>query len=130
MTCNVPIVYKKCFESTMHTVSESYYEYIAFTSCSNWYVGILYHESILNFQTVASKLHNTEVEMEILQTKEECDHVQFLITEKNNTGQRQNDQTAEVETLSQGYHRDTTIIIILIRTKGFLIVYGFYRSKK
>lgn len=54
-------------------------------------------------QTVASKLHDTEVEVEILQTKEECDHVQFLITEKNTTGQRQNDQTAEVETLSQGH---------------------------
>jgi len=56
-------------------------------------------------QTVASKLHNTEVEVEILQTKEECDHVQFLITEKNTTGQRQSDQTAEVETLSQGHHQ-------------------------
>ncbi|KAL5239653.1 hypothetical protein ACI65C_007063 [Semiaphis heraclei] len=52
-------------------------------------------------KTVASKLHNTEVEVEILQTKEECDHVQFLITDKNTTGQRQSDQTAEVETLSQ-----------------------------
>ncbi|XP_025208464.1 guanylate cyclase soluble subunit beta-1 [Melanaphis sacchari] len=52
-------------------------------------------------KTVASKLHNTEVEVEILQTKEECDHVQFLITDKNTTDQRQSDQTAEVETLSQ-----------------------------
>jgi hypothetical protein len=42
--------------------------------------------------------------VEILQTKEECDHVQFLITDKNTTGQRQSDQTAEVETLSQGQH--------------------------
>jgi len=84
----------------------------------------------LNFQTVASKLHNTEVEMEILQTKEECDHVQFLITEKNTTGQRQNDQTAEVETLSQGYHCNKTIVIILMRAKGFLIFNGFFQSKK
>lgn len=43
--------------------------------------------------------------MEILQTKEECDHVQFLITDKNTAGQRQSDQTAEVETLSQGHHQ-------------------------
>jgi len=45
------------------------------------------------------------VEVEILQTKEECDHVQFLITDKNTTGQHQSDQTAEVETLSQGHHQ-------------------------
>uniref|UniRef100_A0A2S2QPA2 Guanylate cyclase soluble subunit beta-1 n=1 Tax=Sipha flava TaxID=143950 RepID=A0A2S2QPA2_9HEMI len=63
-------------------------------------------------KTVASKLHNTEVEVEILQTKEECDHVQFLITEKNNTGQRQNDQTAEVETLSQGHHYDQILLYV------------------
>lgn len=52
------------------------------------------------------------MEVEILQTKEECDHVQFLITEKNTTGQHQNDQTAEVETLSQGRHYYLIFIIL------------------
>ncbi|XP_034250130.1 guanylate cyclase soluble subunit beta-1 [Thrips palmi] len=33
-------------------------------------------------KTVASKLHGTEVEVEILRTKADCDHVQFLITEQ------------------------------------------------
>ncbi|KAL0273326.1 UNVERIFIED_CONTAM: hypothetical protein PYX00_006019 [Menopon gallinae] len=37
-------------------------------------------------KTVASKLHNTEVEVEIMQTKEESDHVQFLITEQSGPG--------------------------------------------
>lgn len=33
-------------------------------------------------KTVASKLHGTEVEVEIIRTKADCDHVQFLITEQ------------------------------------------------
>ncbi|XP_052130903.1 guanylate cyclase soluble subunit beta-1 [Frankliniella occidentalis] len=33
-------------------------------------------------KTVASKLHNTEVEVEIIRTKADCDHVQLLITEQ------------------------------------------------
>ncbi|UYV65001.1 GUCY1B3, partial [Cordylochernes scorpioides] len=33
-------------------------------------------------KAVASKLHNTEVEVEVYQSKKTCDHVQFLITEK------------------------------------------------
>lgn len=78
------------------------------------------------FQTVASKLHNTEVEVEILQTKEECDHVQFLITEKNITGQRQNDQTAEVETLSQGHRRYDKLIFYV----SFVLLTYISESKK
>ncbi|ERL93239.1 hypothetical protein D910_10535 [Dendroctonus ponderosae] len=50
--------------------------------------------------TVASKLHNTEVEIEILKTKEECDHVQFLITEKSGPQRPLAPQIDEIETLS------------------------------
>ena len=32
-------------------------------------------------QAVASCLHGSEIEVAILKTKEECDHVQFLITQ-------------------------------------------------
>jgi len=67
--------------------------------------------------------------MEILQTKEECDHVQFLITEKNTTGQRQNDQTAEVETLSQGRHPKNKIKIIIVVT-NFTIDEQFREEKR
>uniref|UniRef100_A0A8D8TAP2 Guanylate cyclase soluble subunit beta-1 n=1 Tax=Cacopsylla melanoneura TaxID=428564 RepID=A0A8D8TAP2_9HEMI len=52
-------------------------------------------------KTVASKLHNTEVEVEILKTKEECDdHVQFLITEKSAPEKVELPQIEEIETLS------------------------------
>lgn len=53
-------------------------------------------------QTVASKLHNTEVKVEILKTKEECDHVQFLITETSTSGRVSAPEIAEIETLSLG----------------------------
>lgn len=55
-----------------------------------------------NLQTVASKLHNTEVEVDILKTKEECDHVQFLITEKSGPRRQQLPEIDEIETLSLG----------------------------
>lgn len=54
------------------------------------------------FQTVASKLHNTEVEIEILKTKEECDHVQFLITEKSGPRRVHLPEIDDIETLSLG----------------------------
>ncbi|KAH9637519.1 hypothetical protein HF086_010930 [Spodoptera exigua] len=50
--------------------------------------------------TVASKLHDTEVKVEILKTKEECDHVQFLITETSTSGRVCAPEMAEIETLS------------------------------
>ncbi|KAK9497202.1 hypothetical protein O3M35_004565 [Rhynocoris fuscipes] len=37
-------------------------------------------------KTVAKKLHNTEVEVEVIKSKNECDHIQFLITEKDGHG--------------------------------------------
>ncbi|KAK7576740.1 hypothetical protein V9T40_013026 [Parthenolecanium corni] len=51
-------------------------------------------------KAVASKLHGTEVEVEIVQTKKDCDHVQFLITERSNQRQEQYEQAAEIEILS------------------------------
>lgn len=54
------------------------------------------------FQTVASKLHGTEVEIEILKTKEECDHVQFLITETSGPSKNTMPEIEEIETLSLG----------------------------
>lgn len=54
------------------------------------------------FQAVASKLHGTEVEVEIVKTKEENDHVQFLITETSSQSREQNQQAVEIETLSLG----------------------------
>ncbi|XP_065159270.1 guanylate cyclase soluble subunit beta-1 [Atheta coriaria] len=51
-------------------------------------------------KAVASKLHGTEVEVEILKTKEECDHVQFLITETSGPGKQQLPEIDEIETLS------------------------------
>ncbi|XP_014277846.1 guanylate cyclase soluble subunit beta-1 isoform X2 [Halyomorpha halys] len=39
-------------------------------------------------KTVASKLHNTDIEMEIIKDKTECDHVQFMITEIKKDGQK------------------------------------------
>jgi len=59
---------------------------------------------LILFQTVASKLHGTEVEVKILKTKEECDHVQFLITEQTGSGGRGvvHTSNADVEELSNG----------------------------
>lgn len=51
---------------------------------------------------MASKLHNTEVKVEILKSKKECDHVQFLITETSNSGKVSVPEIAEIETLSLG----------------------------
>ncbi|XP_075234533.1 guanylate cyclase soluble subunit beta-1-like [Lycorma delicatula] len=51
-------------------------------------------------KTVASKLHDTEVEVEITKTKEECDHVQFLITEKSGRGKVANTPIEEIQTMS------------------------------
>ena len=42
----------------------------------------IYDANHVYFQAVAASLHGAEVEVDILKTKEECDHVQFLITEK------------------------------------------------
>ncbi|KAF2899020.1 hypothetical protein ILUMI_07156 [Ignelater luminosus] len=51
-------------------------------------------------KTVASKLHETEVEVEILKTKDDCDHVQFLITETSGPRKSQLPEIDEIETLS------------------------------
>lgn len=51
-------------------------------------------------KTVASKLHGTEVEVEILKTKEESDHVQFLITEQSGPGIVLHTELADTETQS------------------------------
>lgn len=53
-------------------------------------------------QTVAKKLHDTEVDMQIVKTKSECDHVQFLITDTSGPGVVSNPMIAELETLSVG----------------------------
>ena len=63
---------------------------------------ILYFYFNVIFQTVTSKLHKTEVKVEVLKTKEECDHVQFLITETSNPGRVSVPEIAEIETLSLG----------------------------
>lgn len=60
---------------------------------------------LINFftkQTVAKKLHGTDVDMEIVKTKSECDHVQFLITDTSGPGVVSNPMIAELETLSVG----------------------------
>jgi hypothetical protein len=59
-------------------------------------------DSPLLVQAVASKLHGTEVEVEILKTKEESDHVQFLITELSGPGKASRPEATQVETLSIG----------------------------
>jgi hypothetical protein len=60
------------------------------------------YNSPLLVQTVASKLHGTDVEVEILKTKKECDHVQFLITELSCPGKASRPEAAQIETLSIG----------------------------
>ncbi|XP_019869558.1 guanylate cyclase soluble subunit beta-1 [Aethina tumida] len=51
-------------------------------------------------KTVASKLHNTEVDVQIIRTKEDCDHIQFLITETNAPEKIHLPDIDEIETLS------------------------------
>lgn len=51
---------------------------------------------------MAKKLHGTDIEMQILKTKNECDHVQFLITNTSGPGVVSNPMIAELETLSVG----------------------------
>ncbi|KAG5338085.1 GCYB1 cyclase, partial [Acromyrmex heyeri] len=51
-------------------------------------------------KTVAKKLHDTDVDMQIVKTKSECDHVQFLITDTSGPGVVSNPMIAELETLS------------------------------
>jgi guanylate cyclase soluble subunit beta len=63
----------------------------------------------LLLQTVASKLHGTEVEVKILKTKEECDHVQFLITELSGPGKASRPEAAQIETLSIGNLQEVLI---------------------
>nr|KAF7434241.1 hypothetical protein H0235_002432 [Vespula pensylvanica] len=53
-------------------------------------------------KTVAKKLHGTDVDMEILKTKNECDHVQFLITNTSGPGVVSNSMIVEHEMLSAG----------------------------
>lgn len=51
---------------------------------------------------MAKKLHNTDVDMDILKTKDECDHVQFLITDSSGPGVVPKPIFADLETLSVG----------------------------
>ncbi|KAI4463951.1 guanylate cyclase soluble subunit beta-2 [Holotrichia oblita] len=53
-------------------------------------------------KAVASKLHGTEVDVQILKTKNDVDHIQFLITEKSAPEKQQLPEIAEIETLSLG----------------------------
>ncbi|KAH0557579.1 hypothetical protein KQX54_008547 [Cotesia glomerata] len=46
------------------------------------------------------RLHGTDVDVQILKTKEECDHVQFLITDTSAPGVATNPMIADLETLS------------------------------
>lgn len=52
-------------------------------------------------KAVASKLHNTEVEVEISKSREEDDHVQFVITEKGDRSQARQDDLSEIQLLPQ-----------------------------
>ncbi|XP_046624706.1 soluble guanylate cyclase gcy-33-like [Neodiprion virginianus] len=52
-------------------------------------------------KTVAKKLHGTDVDMRILKTKNECDHVQFLITDSSTPGVVSKPMIAELQTLSR-----------------------------
>lgn len=55
---------------------------------------------------MAKKLHNTDVDMKIIKTKEECDHVQFLITDQEGPGVVPKAIDAELECLSRGNFHD------------------------
>lgn len=68
----------------------------------NYSVGVT--DDVVLLQTVASKLHNTEVRVDILHTKAECDHVQFLITEESHNGRIAPPTIEEIETLSLGQY--------------------------
>lgn len=65
-------------------------------------LGRQFIQQVVSSQAVASKLHGVEVEVEIIKTKEENDHVQFLITETSSTSREQYQQAVEIETLSLG----------------------------
>lgn len=59
------------------------------------------HIVLLQFQAVASKLHNTEVEVEVVQRKSStCDHVQFAIIDRNASKNQTEEEKDEIETLS------------------------------
>lgn len=58
--------------------------------------------SLISLQTVASKLHDTEVAVEILKSKNEANHVQFLITEMSSSRKAQKIEIEEIDTLSLG----------------------------
>jgi hypothetical protein len=67
-------------------------------------ISVKYHYDLppLLAQAVASKLHGTEVEVEILKKKEDCDHIQFLITQLSGPGKASRPEAAQVQTLSIG----------------------------
>lgn len=52
-------------------------------------------------KTVAKKLHHTEVEVEVIQSKDDCDHIQFLITEKGGNGKVAPAALNDITVLSQ-----------------------------
>lgn len=58
--------------------------------------------TLISLQTVASKLHDTEVAVEILKSKNESNHVQFLITEMSCSRKAQKIEIEEIDTLSLG----------------------------
>ncbi|KAK0165453.1 hypothetical protein PV328_003962 [Microctonus aethiopoides] len=61
--------------------------------------------------TVAKKLHGTDVDMQILKTKEECDHVQFLITDTSSPESKVSPATfCRVFPFHLMFDRDLTII--------------------
>lgn len=51
-------------------------------------------------KAVAKNLHNTEVEVKVIKTKAESDHVQFAIIEKETTRQENKDENHNVENMS------------------------------
>lgn len=65
-------------------------------------------------QAVASKLHETEVDVQIFKTKDDSDHVQFLIIEKSAPNKQQLPEIAEIETLSLGKSHDFFILSVSI----------------
>lgn len=71
------------------------------------------------FQTVASRLHKTEIEMKVIKDKTECDHIQFLITEKNRDGESSHTKKNEIKILSKG----TFLHIHMVRGK-LCVSYG------
>jgi hypothetical protein len=79
-------------------------------------------------QTVASKLHGTEVEVEILKTKEDCDHIQFLITQLSGPGKASRPEAAQVQTLSIG-NLQQHLIKTLAEVRNFIdsTVHGYLR---